>query len=68
MNVKEIMETNVITMDPDVSVHEAAKKMVDEEMKFIIVTEKGKLVGIVAEKPTRHRDPIHNSESHGESL
>lgn len=49
MIVKEIMNKNVITMEPDVTVQEAAKKMVDGGTKFIIVTEREKLVGIVTE-------------------
>lgn len=49
MIVKEIMDKNVITMDPDVTVQEAAKKMVGEGTKFLIVTKKEKLVGIVTE-------------------
>ena len=49
MIVKEIMDKNVITMDPDVTVQEAAKKMVGEGTKFLIVTKEEKLVGIVTE-------------------
>jgi CBS domain-containing protein len=49
MMVKDIMDKNVITMEPDVTVQEAAKKMVEGGTKFIIVTEKEKLVGIVTE-------------------
>lgn len=49
MIVKDIMNKNVLTTEPDVTVQEAAKKMVDEGTKFLIVTEKGKLVGIVTE-------------------
>ncbi len=49
MMVKEIMDKNVVTMGPDVTVQKAAKKMVDEGTKFLIVTENEKLVGIVTE-------------------
>lgn len=49
MLVKEIMNTNVITIEPDVTVQEAAIKMVEEKTKFLIVTESEKLVGIVSE-------------------
>jgi CBS domain-containing protein len=49
MIVKEIMDKNVATMGPDATVQEAAKKMVDEGTKFLIVTENEKLVGIVTE-------------------
>ncbi|MEE9323358.1 MAG: CBS domain-containing protein [Candidatus Aenigmarchaeota archaeon] len=47
--VKDAMNKNVVTMDPDVTVQEAAKKMVGAGTKFIIVTENEKLVGIVTE-------------------
>jgi len=49
MIVKEIMNKNVVTIEPDVTVQDAAKKMVEDGTKFLIVTEKGKLVGIVSE-------------------
>jgi CBS domain-containing protein len=49
MLVKEIMTTDVKTIEPDVTVQEAAKKMVDENVKFLIVTKDKKLVGILTE-------------------
>ncbi len=49
MQVKEIMSKNVITVDPDATLLEAAKSMVDHNTKFLIVTHKEKLIGIVTE-------------------
>ena len=49
MLVKDVMNKNVVTIGPDVTVQEAAKKMVEEETNFLIVTEDEKLVGIVTE-------------------
>lgn len=49
MLVKEIMNRNVVTIGPDVTVQKAAKKMVEEQTNFLIVTESDKLVGIVTE-------------------
>jgi CBS domain-containing protein len=49
MLVKEIMTTDVKTVEPDVAVREAAKNMVDENVKFLIVTKDKKLVGILTE-------------------
>ena len=43
------MSENVITIEPDVTVQNAAEKMVKHETKFLIVIEKGKLHGIVTE-------------------
>ncbi len=49
MQVREIMSKNVVTAGPGETLHEAAKKMVDHNTKFLIVTEKEKLLGIVTE-------------------
>ena len=49
MIVKEIMSKNVVTIGPNVTVQNAAEKMVKHETKFLIVIEKGKLHGIVTE-------------------
>lgn len=49
MQVREIMNRNVVTVEPKITFQEAAKKMVDNNTKFLIVTEKEKLVGIVTE-------------------
>lgn len=49
MLVKEIMNKNVVTIDPDETVRESAKKMVEESTKFLIVTKEERLVGIVTE-------------------
>ncbi|MEM5872100.1 MAG: CBS domain-containing protein [Candidatus Aenigmatarchaeota archaeon] len=49
MQVKEIMNKNVVTISPDANLLEAAKKMVETNTKFLIVTEEERLVGIVTE-------------------
>lgn len=49
MQVREIMNRNVVTVGPKITLHEAAKKMVESATKFLIVTEKDRLVGIVTE-------------------
>ncbi len=49
MKVEEILNRNVVTVEPDITLEEAARKMVDEGTKFLIVTENEKLVGIVTE-------------------
>lgn len=49
MLVKEIMTEDVKTIEPDMTVQEAAKKMVEENMKFLIVIKGKKLVGILTE-------------------
>ena len=49
MKVEEILNRNVVTVEPDITLEEAARKMVDEGTKFLIVTKNEKLVGIVTE-------------------
>ena len=49
MQVKEIMNKNVVTIEPHATLQEASKKMVDHNTKFLIVTEKERLSGIVTE-------------------
>lgn len=47
--VAEIMTTDVVTVDPSISVTEAAKLMVDNEIGALPVLEHDKLIGIVTE-------------------
>jgi CBS domain-containing protein len=49
MQVREIMNRNVVTVEPKISLHDAARKMVENNTKFLIVTEKERLIGIVTE-------------------
>jgi CBS domain-containing protein len=49
MQVRDIMSRNVVTVGPGITLHDAAKKMVENNTKFLIVTEKERLVGIVTE-------------------
>lgn len=49
MQVREIMSRNVVTIGPAVTLHDAAKKMVEHDTKFLIVTDKERLMGIVTE-------------------
>ncbi|MCD6591276.1 MAG: CBS domain-containing protein [Candidatus Aenigmarchaeota archaeon] len=49
MLVKEIMTKEIPTVKRGVSVVEAAREMTKRKTKFLIITEKGKLAGIVTE-------------------
>jgi CBS domain-containing protein len=49
MLVEEIMTKDVETIEPDVTVQDAAQKMVEKNIKFLIVTKNKKLVGILTE-------------------
>jgi len=48
--VKDLMSTNVISIDSEASVKEAASKMAQEEIGSLVVTEQGKPMGIVTER------------------
>jgi CBS domain-containing protein len=49
MLVKDIMNKNVVTIGPDATVQEAAKKMASEKSDCLIVTSNEKLEGIVTD-------------------
>ncbi|GCD83471.1 CBS domain-containing protein [Parageobacillus thermoglucosidasius] len=46
--VTEVMSDKLITIAPDASVQEAAKKMADHQIRRLPVVEHGRLVGIVS--------------------
>jgi len=48
--VKDLMSTNVFSIDSEASVKEAASKMAQQEIGSLVVTEQGKPVGIVTER------------------
>lgn len=48
--VKDIMTTDLITVDPDISLSKATKRMIDEDVRRLPVTEDGELVGLLTEK------------------
>ncbi len=49
MIVKDIMNEDVMTIEPSSTVREAAEKMAEANSKCVIVTEKDKLVGILTD-------------------
>lgn len=50
MIVKDLMNTNVISIDSEASVKEAASRMAHEEIGSLVVTDRGKPVGIITER------------------
>jgi len=48
--VKDLMSANVISIDSEASVKDAASKMAQQEIGSLVVTEQGKPVGIVTER------------------
>ncbi len=47
---KEIMSTPLITIKTDAPIGEAAKMMTEKKIRRLLVTERGKIVGLVTEK------------------
>jgi CBS domain-containing protein len=47
--VKEVMTDEVLTIDPNADVKEAARRMIEHKIGCLPVVENGKLVGIVSE-------------------
>jgi len=50
MEIEDIMVQNVVTIDANTTISEAAKLMNIHEIGCLIVTEKGKVVGVVTER------------------
>jgi CBS domain-containing protein len=48
IRVRDIMETNVVTIRPDQHVGECMALMTDKRLRHLPVTERGKLVGIIS--------------------
>lgn len=63
MKVREAMVTDLVTISPNTSIYDAAKKMRDGKIGSIIVTKNSKVVGIVTERDlvrrvlAEYRDP-----------
>jgi predicted transcriptional regulator len=50
LEAKEIMSTPLITIKADAAIGEAAKMMTDKKIRRLLVTERGKIVGLITEK------------------
>ena len=50
MKVKDLMNTNVASIDSEASVKDAASRMAQQEIGSLVVTEQGKPSGIVTER------------------
>ncbi|MHA2020355.1 MAG: CBS domain-containing protein [Candidatus Thorarchaeota archaeon] len=49
MSVREIMSVNVVTMPPDASVREVARSMSEMDIGSIVISDKGRPLGIITE-------------------
>ncbi|HAP66977.1 MAG TPA: CBS domain-containing protein [Nitrospinae bacterium] len=50
MTLKEVMKKDIVTITPNMSVREAAKKMKDEKIGCLLVTENDSLRGILTDR------------------
>lgn len=50
LKTKEIMTSPLITIDSDAAIGEAARLMSDKKIRRLLVTKKGKILGMVTEK------------------
>ena len=48
--VRDIMEKNVITIQHDKTVHDAAQILKDKEISFLVIMKEGNPVGVVSER------------------
>lgn len=62
MPVREIMSVNVVTMPPDASVHEVARSMNEMDIGSIIVSDKGRPLGIITESDIVRRVVAEDKE------
>lgn len=55
MKVKEIMTEKVVTIHPSASIADVAKRMKNEKVRSLLVTEGDKLVGIITDSDISHK-------------
>lgn len=64
MQARDVMTTNVITVEPDLSVQDVAKRLIENRISAVPVVEKdGRLIGIVSEGDLMRR-PESGTEPH----
>lgn len=57
IKVSEVMSTPLITINPDATIEEAARKMRDNKIRRLLVEENHKKIGIIAESDIVRVDP-----------
>lgn len=61
MLARHIMSSPLVTIDPNAPVEEAAKLMVERQIKRLVVVEDGKLVGIISSTDIMRSSPTQIS-------
>jgi CBS domain-containing protein len=65
MKAREIMTWQVITVRPDTSVRDIAALMVEKHISGVpVVTDSGKLIGIVSQSDLLHRQEVGTERKH----
>ena len=66
MRVRDVMQPNVVTIDPAASCHEAAVRMSWRRMRHLpVVAPSGAIVGVITDRDLRHRllGPVASGEA-----
>lgn len=53
LRVRDLMSVKPITVDPDTAMLEARQRMLEERIRHLIVTEGGRVVGIITDRDIR---------------
>ncbi|GBC70071.1 Hypoxic response protein 1 [archaeon HR01] len=48
--LRQLVKRSVISIDTDLTVHDVIKRMAEEDIGFLVVAEKGQVVGVLSER------------------
>jgi CBS domain-containing protein len=68
IRAKHLMTTNVVTVEPDTTVHTIAQLLSDRHISAVLVVDRGALVGIVSEGDLLHRVELGTGSANALSL
>ena len=57
MQLADLMATDVLSVSPDTTIADAARRMVEHETGAAVVIEDGDLVGVISRARSHARDP-----------
>ncbi|KEQ56183.1 Inosine-5'-monophosphate dehydrogenase protein [Marine Group I thaumarchaeote SCGC AAA799-B03] len=62
-HVRDIMQKNVITIEHDKTVHDAAVILKEKEISFLVIMSKGKPVGVVSERDIVQKVAVEDAKA-----
>ncbi len=68
IRAKDIMTTNIITVEPETTVHRIAQLLSDKHISAVVVIDRGSVVGIVSEGDLLHREELGTEFERASSL